>query len=127
MSVVLLSSLYKISHFTNFQVHKIQTKIWLHELHNNFIIFLNIKNIFPYFIVNVILGHIYVEDQIKVFYIVNYFRCCSLYDCIHFLSPLELSTNLWLSFTITKKASARAFSCLKVTTSAFIFKNLLRH
>ena len=66
MSVILLSSLYKISHFTNFQVHKIQTKIWLHELHNNFIIFLNIKNIFPYFIVNVILGHIYVEDQIKV-------------------------------------------------------------
>ena len=37
---------------------------------------------------------------------------------------LELETKVHEFFTITEKASTRAFSLLKASTSAFTFKNL---
>ena len=39
----------------------------------------------------------------------------------------ELQTKLREDFTIMEKAPTRAFSWLKVPTSAFTFKTLLRH
>ena len=44
-------------------------------------------------------------------------------------STLELDTNLRVvgSFTLPERAPTRAFSWLKVPTSAFTFKTLLRH
>ena len=42
-------------------------------------------------------------------------------------SPLELQTKVREDFTITKKATPRAFSWLKVPTNAFTFKTLSRH
>ena len=38
---------------------------------------------------------------------------------------VELENNFCIGFTITEKAPTRAFSCLKVPTSAFTFKNLI--
>ena len=40
---------------------------------------------------------------------------------------VELENNFCIGFTITEKAPTRAFSCLKVPTSAFTFKTLVRH
>ena len=40
---------------------------------------------------------------------------------------LELQTKVPEDFTITEKVPTRAFSWLKVPTSAFTFKTLLRH
>ena len=40
---------------------------------------------------------------------------------------LELQTMAREDFTITEKAPTRAFSWLKVATTAFTFKTLLRH
>ena len=44
-------------------------------------------------------------------------------------SPLELQTKVREDFTITEKASTRAYSWLKapLSTSALSFKTLLRH
>ena len=39
----------------------------------------------------------------------------------------ELQMKVREDFTITEKASTRAFSWLKAPTSAFLFKTLLRH
>ena len=42
-------------------------------------------------------------------------------------SSLEIQTKAIRRFVITEKAPTRAFSCLKVATTAFTFKTLLRH
>ena len=44
----------------------------------------------------------------------------------HKVSPLELQTKDGEDLTITEKAPTRAFSWLKVATTAFTFKTLLR-
>ena len=41
--------------------------------------------------------------------------------------PVELQTKVREGFTITEKASTRAFSWLKAPTCAFTFRTLLRH
>ena len=46
---------------------------------------------------------------------------------INYAFTLELEANLRENFTITEKASPRAFSWLKVPTSAFTLKTILRH
>ena len=43
---------------------------------------------------------------------------------INYAFTLELETNLRENFTITEKASPRAFSWLKVPTSAFTLKTI---
>ena len=56
----------------------------------------------------------------------NIINCCRAPPQLH-QSELVLKTINRLSCTITEKDPTRAFSWLKVATTAFTFKNLLRH